>query len=209
MKALLATTSLAILVACSSGAPSQRLPDGARTGVPTPEVDLSAYPAPENIIDFSLLGDIRGGSSQTRLLRYQNVEGTQRLDFTLYPQPGGWELMDEERRVSGHYLPVRQALAEKMLQHGASSVTSDNESLSTTAQGHYVARGRLVTDGTQPRQQWLLLTTHDQLFVRVTLTTPADLPAVATRNTLDLALQQFLRSLTAGTGNNNLQQPGQ
>ena len=208
MRAFLATTLFLALAACTN-TPAPRLPDGARTGVPAPQVDLSVYQAPKNMMNFSLLGDVRGGSSQTRLFRYQSIEGSQMLDFSLYPQPGGWELMDEERRVAGHYLPVRQALLEKLLQQGASEVSSDNESLSGTADGHYIARGRLVADGAQPRQQWLLLTTHEQLFVRATLTSPGDLPAAATRNTIDLALQQFLQALTRNTGDNGVQQPGQ
>lgn len=208
MRTFLATTLLVALTACSS-TPAPRLPDGARTGVPVPQVDLSVYQAPQNLMNFSLLGDVRGGSSQTRLFRYQSIEGTQMLDFSLYPQPSGWELMDEERRVAGHYLPVRQALLEKMLQQGASEVSSDNESLGATAEGHYIARGRLVADGTRPRQQWLLLTTYDQLFVRATLTAPGDIPAAATRNTIDLALQQFLQALASDAGHDSLQQPGQ
>lgn len=207
MRTVLATALLVALTACNS-TPAPRLPDGARTGVPTPRVNLSAYQAPQNIKNFNLLGDISGGS-QTRLFRYQSIDGNQMLDFSLYPQPGGWELMDEERRVAGHYLPVRQALLEKMLQQGASEVSSDNESLGATAEGHYIARGRLVADGTRPRQQWLLLTTYDQLFVRATLSAPGDIPAAATRNTIDLALQQFLQALASGAGHNSLQQPGQ
>lgn len=212
MKTLQATAFLSLLIAlaaCTSSAPAPRLPEGARTGVPAPRVDLSVYHPPGNLLNFNLLGDVSGGSSQTRLFRYQGAEASQTLDFSLYPQPGGWELMGEERRVAGHYLPVRQALLEKLLQQGASEVSSDNESLSVTADGHYIARGRLVANGTRPRQQWLLLTTHDQLFVRATLTAPGDLPAVATRNTIDLALQQFLQALASGSGNNGAQQPGQ
>lgn len=208
MKNLLATTFLVLLAACSA-APTARLPDGARTAVPSPNVDLSVYQAPKNILNFNLLGDVSGGSSQTRLFRYQGIEGSQTLDISLYPQPGGWELMDGERRVAGHYLPVRQALLEKMLQQGASEVRSDNESLSATLEGHYIARGRLVAEGARPRQQWLLLTTHEELFVRVTLSAPGDIPAGATRNTVELALQQFLQSLAADSGDNSTQQPGQ
>src|SRR5690606_19580656 len=150
MKNLLATTFLVLLAACSA-APTARLPDGARTAVPSPNVDLSVYQAPKNILNFNLLGDVSGGSSQTRLFRYQGIEGSQTLDISLYPQPGGWELMDGERRVAGHYLPVRQALLEKMLQQGASEVRSDNESLSATLEGHYIARGRLVAEGENGR----------------------------------------------------------
>lgn len=208
MRILLVTTFLVALTACNS-TPAPRLPDGVRTGVPTPRVDLSAYQAPKNLMAFNLLGDVSGGDSQTRLFRYQSLDDAQLLDFSLYPQPGGWELMDEERRVAGHYLPARQALLEKMLQQGASEVRSDNESLSTTPEGHYIARGRLVANGVRPRQQWLLLTTHEQLFVRATLTAPGNSPAAATRNTIDLALQQFLQALANSTGNNSAQQPGQ
>lgn len=211
MRLVLVTTLFVAQVALSacSTPPGPRLPDGARTGVPAPKVDLSVYQAPKNLINFNLLGDVRGGSSQTRLFRYQSVEGNQMLDVSLYPQPGGWELMDEERRVAGHYLPVRQALVEKLLLQGASEVRSDNESLSATSNGNYIARGRLVAHGAHPRQQWLLLTTHEQLFVRATLTSPGDLPAAGTRNTIDLALQQFLQALTRNTGDNGVQQPGQ
>jgi len=208
MRAFLATTLIVALAGCNS-TPAPRLPDGARTSVPAPKVDLSVYQAPKNLINFSLLGDMQGSSSQTRLFRYQSLEASQTLDISLYPQPGGWELMDEERRVAGHYLPIRQALVEKLVQQGASTVSSDNESLSTTADGHYIARGRLVTEAAQPRQQWLFLTTHDQLFVRITLTAPGDMPAPATRNTIDQALQQFLQALASSTGHNDAQQPAQ
>lgn len=199
---------LAGLAACSSP-PAPRLPDGARTAVPAPTIDLATYKAPENIPGFKVLGDVRGSASHTRLFRYQSIDGKQMLDVSLYPQPGGWELMDEERRVAGHYLPVRQALMERMLQQGASQVSSDNESLSISPAGHYIARGRLVAAGKPARQQWLLLTVHDQLFVRATLTAPEGMPATATRNTIDLAVQQFLQALSGATGNNDAQQPGQ
>src|SRR5690606_41819034 len=103
MRTVLATALLVALTACNS-TPAPRLPDVAPTGVPTPQVHLSAYQAPKNLMNFNLMGDISGGS-QTRLFRYQSIEGSQLLDVSPYLHADSCELMDEERRVAGHYLP--------------------------------------------------------------------------------------------------------
>lgn len=205
MRFLLLALLLCGVAACSS--PRSGLPPGVRTSIPTPDVDLSVYQAPASLAGVPLLGEISSENQHARLFRYLAKDGGVTLDVSLYPQPGGWELMDDERRVAGHYGPVRQALAERMIRQGASEVSSDHEALRTTAAGRVIASGRLVAEGGRTPEQWLLLTTHGQVFVRLTLSSHAVAgeQGDTTAEMAELALDQFLQA----SGQDRLQQPGQ
>ncbi|MDF1780288.1 MAG: hypothetical protein P1U67_03230 [Alcanivoracaceae bacterium] len=186
---------LSLFVAgCQSDQPISAL-DAAPKHVKTPTLNLNLYAAPASISGYHLQGDIGTESQHTRLFRYISDDQKQAIEIAIYALPGGWEQMDNERQVAGHYGQIRQSFAERMVRSGAANVLAEDESINTDPQtGTTVAQARLVGNGGKTVQQHIiLLRTSDNLFVRLSMQPVIN--AVADMQSAHTALREFVAEL--------------
>ena len=183
-----------IVAGCQSDRPISALDAAPRT-VKTPTLNLNLYSAPTSIAGYHLQGDIGTESQRTRLFRYISEDEKQAIEIAIYALPGGWEQMDNERQVAGHYGQIRQSFAERMVRSGAANITAEDESVSTDPQtGVTVAQARLVGEGGKAVQQHIiLLRTADNLFVRLSM--QPVLNAALDMQLAHVALNEFVAAL--------------
>ena len=183
-----------IVAGCQSDRPISALDAAPRT-VKTPTHNLNLYSAPTSIAGYHLQGDIGTESQRTRLFRYISEDEKQAIEIAIYALPGGWEQMDNERQVAGHYGQIRQSFAERMVRSGAANITAEDESVSTDPQtGVTVAQARLVGEGGKAVQQHIiLLRTADNLFVRLSM--QPVLNAALDMQLAHVALNEFVAAL--------------
>lgn len=116
---LLPVLALALLLGCASREdPLSQLP----WQLEEREVALEELPAPSRLGEFEYRGEMDNPDASIRVLRYFHEDSGLRLDISLYPIPAGWEAMDPERVIAGHYAEVQDSVTERALRQGATEV---------------------------------------------------------------------------------------
>lgn len=119
MRLLLACTVLLLIAACESReAPMSQLP----WQLDARQVALEELPAPSQLGEFELQGQMENPDAKIRVLRYVHGDSELRMDISLYPMPPGWDGMDPERTIAGHYPQVQESVTRRALRQGASEV---------------------------------------------------------------------------------------
>lgn len=164
--------------------------------IPTPEVDLNAWQAPEQLGSFTYQGEINLDQRHLRILRYTRLRDNkeQRLELQLFPIPGGWDDMPPSRLIAGQYGPQRQQLGERALHRGALEVTVSEERADVEdALPLPVAVGHLQQQYPNARAVTLLsVTALPPVFVSATVTGHPD-----QADDLDRAMREALLDFAA------------
>lgn len=139
--------------------------------IPPASVELSSYHAPQTIGTFTLQGNMETAGSPSRLFRYTSNKAGQALNILIYPLPGGWEQMDADQQISGHYGQVRQDAVKRLLKRGATRVDIENEQTQIdTASGALTAESSIIaTSSGATVTQTLMLRRSGPIFIRLGL----------------------------------------
>lgn len=132
MRTLLLCAAIILCAGCNKP-PALANIDAAPRSIPTKIIDLNAYHAPEQIGPFTLQGNMTANGNQSRLFRYASSNAEQSLSILIYPLPGGWEEMDAEQQVAGHYGQIRQEVVKRLIDRGATRVEIENEKIYSTS----------------------------------------------------------------------------
>jgi len=158
---------------------------------------LTRFHAPQQLAGLESDGEISSDRDGWRQWVFGDP-GT-RLTVTVYGLPGGWQDLDQQRIVSGHYGQLRQRRINRVY-------NSDNQSIRFTSErlfdleGHLTASARYLVNqpGRQPLSEVLLVTVDGDHFVRVECASRA----LRTRQLLQIskrALAEFRAHQTAGS----------
>lgn len=170
MRTFLLCTIMLLIYGCNNAPKLTNLEAAPRT-IPPAAINLASYQAPQTIGPFTLQGDMEASSSQSRLFRYTSSNTGQSLNIVIYPLPGGWELMDADQQIAGHYGQVRQDAVKRLIQRGATRVEVENEQIHEdpdsqvlTAESSIIATSNRAT-----ATQTLLLRRSGPIFIRLGL----------------------------------------
>ncbi len=95
-----------------------------------PVVDVTTLQLPTQLETYVLQGEMAGERGIKRVALYRDQSSGETVKLALYSLPGGWEDYSAERRVSGHYLQVRNDFGRRLLKRGAQSVILIRERMS-------------------------------------------------------------------------------
>jgi|TARA_R100001143_G_scaffold37945_1_gene35278 hypothetical protein len=131
-----------------------------------PPLALDRFHAPPGLAGLDSDGEISSDRSGWRQWLFGDPDT--RLTVTVYGLPAGWQDLDEERVVSGHYGQLRQQRVNRVY-------NSDNQSIRFTSERLFDLEGRLTASarylvnqpGRQPLREVLLLTVDGDYFVRI------------------------------------------
>lgn len=161
-------------------------------------VDMERWPAPERLAgQFIFQGEINNPASQTRLLRYSDIDDPDhKLDITLYPIPAGWHDLPPSRLLGGHYGQVRQHLAERLMVAGVREIRISDEQMATDDELDIVVVSSRLEQrfDDSSRINRVVLAAHETVFVRASLASPAEQDPETAR-ILREAFRDYLRSL--------------
>jgi hypothetical protein len=203
MRTFLLCTIMLLLCACYTAPELTNLEAAPRT-IPPAAVNLANYQAPQTIGPFTLQGDMAASASPSRLFRYTSSNAGQSLSILIYPLPGGWELMDADQQIAGHYGQVRQDAVKRLIQRGATRVEIENEQIHEdpdsqvlTAESSIIATSERAT-----ATQTLLLRRSGPIFVRLGLTDSEKINNIdLARSTLNTFVNAVAGAPAANSGN--------
>ncbi|MBQ0753554.1 MAG: hypothetical protein KBT87_02755 [Gammaproteobacteria bacterium] len=171
MRTFLLCTVILLIYGCTH-TPELTNIEAAPRAIPPVSVDLAAYQAPQTIGPFTLQGDMAASGNPSRLFRYTSSNAGQTLSIVIYPLPGGWEQMDADQQIAGHYGQVRQDAVKQLIKRGATRVDIENEktyvdpdSQALTAESSIIATSSAGTTVTQT----LMLRRSGPIFIRLGL----------------------------------------
>lgn len=170
--------------------------------IPPAPVNLAAYRAPQTIGPFTLQGDMEASENPARLFRYTSSNAGQTLSIVIYPLPGGWERMEADQQIGGHYGQVRQDVVTQLIKRGATRVDIENEqtyvdpsSQALTAESNIIAAfaGKTIT-------QTLMLRRSGSIFIRLGLIEAKTVNNIAlARSTLNAFVNAIAATSSADT----------
>jgi len=127
---------------------------------------LDRFHAPPRLAGLESDGEISSDRAGWRQWLFGDRDT--RLTVTVYGLPAGWDELDEERVVSGHYGQLRQQRINRVYNSDNQSIRFTSERLSDL-EGHLTASARYLVNepGRRPLREVLLLTVDGDHFVRI------------------------------------------